>query len=267
MGPALHLDHASLHVADLDHALERLGSRFGLVATRTPAAPTWHSRIFLDRSYVEVSARPGRAAPSGWAIPLFFLRYEALPPMLDHLRAAGIGADVSEHAGVDGTWDDVSVSAPEGVPAPLLVRRTRPPEVAADWPPPLPAPQPCGAVALDAVHLRVAHLAPAVDFYRRLLALEARSLPTRDASSGGERIELPLASGRLALHSAEAGQPGVIGIALAVDSLARVEQTLDARGVSLRRGATAGGPECWLDPAETHGVLFGFRERAPATVR
>jgi hypothetical protein len=38
----------------------------------SPAAPERHSRVYLDRSYLEVSARPGG---SGWSATLFFLRF------------------------------------------------------------------------------------------------------------------------------------------------------------------------------------------------
>lgn len=266
MGFPLHLDHASLHVVDFSQALERLSARFGLVATRTPAAPDWHSRLFLDRSYVEVSARPGREAPPGWSVPLFFLRYESLPSLLDHLRAAGLSPSLSEHAGVDGTWQDVELDAPEGEAAPILVRRTQPPELAADWPPPLGSPQPCGAFALAAVHLWVARLEPTLDFYRRLLAFEALPAATVDGSFGGKRIELPLASGRLVLHPigpSGAVSPGVAGISLAVPSLSQAEQALKERGAAVRRASSGAAAELWIDSSETSGVRIGFRESGP----
>lgn len=258
MRDRLFLDHASLRVRDYEEALDRLERRLGLVCTRNAEAPDTHSRLFLDRSYMDVNARWGKVpmTASGWAMPFFLLRHLGLQEVLEHLRAAGLESRQSEHVAADGRWLDVWVLAPEGVQAPLLVRRTHPPELAADWPPPLPRPQPCGAYALEAVHVRVARMEPAVDFYRRLLGVESLPPAAPDGYFGGERVEATLASGRIVLHAGE-GALGIMGAVFAVPSVAEVEGWLGRRGVRSQRGAA----ELWVDPAETGEVMFGFRER------
>jgi hypothetical protein len=118
----LWLDHASVAVPDLAAAVEQLGRRLGLHATVSAAAPERHSRVYLDRSYVEVSA--GSRAKA-WEATMFFLRFEEPRALLAHLDAAGIQHRFETYEGVDGTWDDVEVRAGT-VPLPTLIRRTAP---------------------------------------------------------------------------------------------------------------------------------------------
>ena len=88
-GPGLRLwlDHASVAVPELAAAVEHLDRRLGLHATVSPAAPERHSRVYLDRSYLEFSVHP---TGSGWEATMFFLRFSEPVALRAHLDAAGI---------------------------------------------------------------------------------------------------------------------------------------------------------------------------------
>jgi hypothetical protein len=158
------------------------------------------------------------------------------------------------------SWRPAEASAPAVTPAsisirdtcevsvrlPILVRRTHPPEMTADWPPALVEPHRCGARTLEAVHLVVSDLGAAVDAYTRLLGRHAVSAVGGDGSRGAAFV---LAAGRIVLS--EGAGSGVAGIVLGVSSL---EQTVRVVGpLSGRRPA-------WADPATTHGLWIGFTE-------
>lgn len=243
---SLWLDHASVVVPNVPQAVQELESRLGLRANLTPADPARHSRVHLDRSYLEIAAQ-GDA--SGWSIPWFFLRFEDLSALRRHLEATGLACRISEYAGVDGRWDDVEVDAGP-VPMPILVRRTHPPEIARDWPPPMRTAHPCGARFLDAVHVTVPNLTVAIRAYSRLIGIESVST---SAERDTPRAEFRLAAGRVVLI--EGTDPGVNAIVLGVASLAEA-----AKAVALRDEA----PVAWLDPVVTHGARIGFTERRPA---
>ena len=78
----LYLDHASLSVPDLRQASEQLGSRLGLRSTPTSTDPGRHGRVYLDRAYLEVSARE---PTDRWTFSLFFLRFDDPAYLIDQL--------------------------------------------------------------------------------------------------------------------------------------------------------------------------------------
>ena len=244
----LWLDHASVAVPDLDHAVEHLDRRLGLRATVSPEAPERHSRVLLHRSYLEVS----KGSRRDWVATLFFLRFSDPVDLRAHLEAAGIEFRFGEYEGVDGTWDDVEVSL-GSVPLPILVRRTLPASVASDWPPALREEHRCGARSLAAVHLEVTSLDETTDAYRRLLAIDESSPSVAAPRSGGRSARVPLAAGELALH--EGGSPGRLGVVLGVPSLATPRATL---GDAIRPPDE--DDVAWVDPAEIFGLRLGFTE-------
>jgi len=247
VGTPLWLDHASVQVPELGPAVEHL-DRLGLRATVSPAAPDRHSRAYLHRSYLEVSARPGG---TGWSATSFFLRFEDPMALRAHLDAVGLAYRFGEYEGVDGTWDDVEIDA-ASVPFPILVRRTAPPEVARDWPPALAEPHRCGARTLAEVHVGVPSLGEALEAYGRLLGLGPDEMPgsVADPRSGRMRLVLPLASGRVVLL--DGGTGGVERIVLGVASLEGVD------GGSRTR--YEGDPVAWLDPGEAFGLELGLAQ-------
>jgi Glyoxalase-like domain len=244
----LWLDHVSVEVPDLAAAVEHLDSRLGLRATVSEAAPERHSRVYMDRSYLEVSARPGSA---GWKATAFFLRFAERVTLRAHLEAVGLGYRFGEYEGVDGTWDDVEIIAGP-LRLPTLIRRTRPSDVARDWPPTLAEPHPCGARTLAEVHVGVPSLDVALDVYGRLLMLSGNPEPVADPRSGRSRVELPTSSGRIVLLGGGTGE--VERIVLSVASLHATRGR--RQGLSQYEGDSV----AWLDLAETFGLELGFIE-------
>jgi hypothetical protein len=240
----LRLDHASVEVPDLEVAVSRL-DRLGLRATVTPEAPDRHSRVYLDRSYVEVAAGSG----PGWRTSLFFLRFDDPSPLREHLESVGIEYRFGEYRGVDGTWDDVEIRA-GSVPLPILARRTAPADVARRWPPPLGPPHRCGARELVAVHVAVPSLDEAVEVYGAL----AGSDPIASNDRSGRRIaRLRLASGEIVLEE-QRSSDAPLGLVLGVVSIASTRAALE------RRTRAKTGNVVWLDPRETNGLRLGFVE-------
>jgi Glyoxalase-like domain len=244
-GVPLQLDHASVWVPDLATAVEHLDWRLGLRATVTPEAPERHSRVYLDRSYLEVAAEASGAV---WASTFFFLRFDDPDALRAHLEDAGIEYRFSEYKGVDGTWDDVEIRA-GAVPFPILVRRTAPDSVARDWPPPLAVAHRCGARMLAAVHVEVPSLEEAADAYRRLLGEDHVSWPDDERRQGHEHVRL--ASGGILLEEAVHGG---LGLVLGVRSLEATRAALDGRLARTDESVA------WLDPDETFGLRLGFAE-------
>lgn len=239
----LWLDHASVMVPDLGTAIEHLDRRLGLRATRSPTAPERHSRVYLDRSYLEVSADP--AAP-GWAASMFFLRFDDAEALREHLDAAAIAYRFDEYEGVDGVWDDVEIRIGT-VPMPTLIRRTAPAAVARDWPPALGEPHRCGARSLAAVHVEVPSPAEAADAYGRLLGID----PPRASEPGVVRV--PLGSGEIVLH--EGGSGAIVGIVLGVHALEATREALGPWVWGME------GDVAWLDPDTAFGLRLGITER------
>ena len=238
----LWLDHASVAVPSLHDAIALLDARLGLRATVSPGDPGRHSRVYLDRGYVEVASGPqGR----GWTLAGFFVRFENPTALRRHLDSTGLRHRFSEYAGVDGRWDDVEIDAGT-VPLPILVRRTQPPAIARTWPPPLGEAHRCGARTLDAVQIIVRDLDLAVATYTRLVGDRGIAVTDRD---GVRRAEVRLASGRILL--AEGESPGIAAIVLRVGSLPETTSVV---------GPLTGSPIAWLDPAITQGVQLGFVE-------
>lgn len=245
MSVRLWLDHVSLSVPRLREAIERLDTRLGLRAIPSPADPDRHSRIYLDRGYIEVSAMD---APASWVLALFFLRFDDPAQLRAHLDACGIPFRFGAYEGVDGRWDDVELES-RGVPLPILVRRTHPPAIASDWPPALTTPQRSGATVLAAVHVSVPELNAAADVYARLLG-SAPAVVT--APAGRDGLAFPVGRGWIVLS--EGDSPGIAGVVLGVTSLA------DTRKVV---GSLSDGAIAWADPAVTDGARIGFTARPP----
>jgi len=242
VGLALWLDHASVAVRDLAGAVERLERRLGLRATVSPAAPERHSRVYLDRSYLEVSV--GETG-GGWEASMFFLRFDDPAALRAHLDGAGIEYRFGDYEGVDGTWDDVEAHL-GSVPLPTLIRRTAPAAVAGDWPPPLAEPHRCGARALAAVHVEVSSLAGSAEAYGRLLGTG----PPRPAEAGEVRV--PLASGEVVLR--EGGVDRIAGIVLSVGDLEATRAALGDAIADTRDGIA------WVDPEAASGLPLGFTD-------
>jgi hypothetical protein len=247
----LRLDHASVAVPDLAAAVEHLDRRLGLRATVSPGASDRHGRVYLDRSYLEVATK---SAGRRWEASVFFLRFEDPLALRAHLDTVGIAHRFGEYEGVDGTWDDVELDAGP-VPMPILVRRTAPPAVARDWPPALPEPHACGAVALAEVHVDVPRLDEALEAYRRLVGVAGTSTGTAERDEG--RACVPLDTGRIVLH--EAGRGGGLGLVIGVRELAATRAAIPAR-LGPAKDSIA-----WLDPHDTFGLRLGFAEPVPAT--
>lgn len=245
--------------------IQLLAQRVGLIATRTPSAATRHSRVYMHRSYLEVSTPETSAASPRGSVPLFFLRFEDLEQTRRELTARGIAFDATPYQGRDGVWDNVVLTAPEGVLAPILVKRTHPLEIAREWPPAASAPQPCGARHLSGVLLPVAagRRQAAIDFFHLLLP-QAQVLPaSREPVWGSTRTDVVWPGGRIALlesaASSPAATPGALGVLLAVDDLGRTRAFFDTRGVRTLPGGS-GAKELWLDPEETLGIALGLAE-------
>jgi catechol 2,3-dioxygenase-like lactoylglutathione lyase family enzyme len=238
----LWLDHVSIAVPELEAARAHLEARLGLVPTVTPNAPDRHSRVYLHRTYLEVAADP---TASGWRATHFFLRFSDPETLTTHLNSAGLSFRFDEYPGVDGRWDNVEI-APSGGPFPILVRRTYPPEVAADWPPPLHRPQPGGARSLLAVHVAVAEWEATLDVYRRLLPGRGVATENRDRRSA----TFAASSGRIELR--EAVTPAIEGIVLELASWDTVP------GSAAPIGHPPRGRVEWIDPMDTFGLEFGF---------
>jgi hypothetical protein len=245
----LWLDHASVEVPDLIVAVELLDRRLGLRATVSESAPDRHSRIYLDRSYLEVATRPGGA---GWKPTLFFLRFQDPLALRAHLEVAGFEYRLGEYEGVDGTWDDVEIIS-GGVPLPILVRRTRPVSVARDWPPRLSEAHRCGAKALAEVHVGVPSLDVALDTYARLLGLRGKPEPSVDPRTSRSRVQAPTASGRVVLLADGRGE--LERIVLTVTSL---DASRSVHGLSIIQYED--DPVGWVDTVETFGLEVGFIE-------
>jgi catechol 2,3-dioxygenase-like lactoylglutathione lyase family enzyme len=241
----LWLDHASVAVTSLNDAIALLDARLGLRATVSQGDPDRHSRVYLDRGYLEVaSGQPG----GGWILSGFFVRFEDLAALRRHLDSSGFRhRSGARHTGVDGRWDDVDT-----MPGRSRSRSSSgaPPRAIARPGHPLGDAHRCGARTLDAVQVTVPDLDSAVATYTRLIGGRASVVTDRE---GVRRAEVHLASGRIIL--AEGGNPGITAIVLGVGSLPATMSVV---------GPLTGPPIAWLDPAITHGVQFGFVEsRAP----
>lgn len=246
-GPVnLWLDHVSIAVPDLTVALERLEQRLGLAAVRTAAEPRHHSRIFLDRSYLEVSDRePGE----GWRTPYFFVRFEDPAALREHLEASGLAWTWGSYQGVDGLWDDVSIES-RSVPCPFLVRRTEPVDLAGDWPPALERVHRCDARSLHEVGVGVADLASAMEVYTRLLGTAPE--PVRISATQQGACYTLAGGGRIVLLESDVS--GIRSVTLGVGSLQRARDCLGSL-------APPGSHETlWVNPAAIGGLRWGFAE-------
>ena len=238
----LHLDHVSLWVPNLREASEQLGSDLGLRCTPTGTDPDRHGRIYLDRAYLEVSARE---PVDRWTFQLFFLRFDDPRHLIDRLESGGFAYRFGDYLGVDGRWDDVELDAGD-VPFPILVRRIHPRDIVENWPPALETPHRCGARTLEEVHVTVPDLEAAVDVYGRLLGGPV-SFGIGDI--GAREVTFAPASGRIVLSKGP--RPGIAAIVLGVPSLAR---TAEVVGIKPARRVS------WSDPAALHGLRIGFVE-------
>jgi len=247
-GPVdLRLDHVSISVPDLSVALEEFDERLGLAAVRTAADPHHHSRIFLERAYIEVS---DREPAKDWHIPYFFLRFDDPAGLRGHLESSGLAWTWGSYQGVDGRWDDVFIES-GSVPCPILVRRTEPADVARDWPPALVRPHRCDALSLVEVRVAVPNFEAGLQTYSRLLGIAPEPVRAGDQEAGAR---FALAGGRIVLI--EGPEIGVEALVLGVNSLQRALQCL---------GSVAGeqkDPTFWTDPCRFHGLRLGFTQMA-----
>jgi hypothetical protein len=241
----LWLDHASISVPDLRAAVERLDAELGLTATVSLAAPERHSRVHLDRTYLEVAADAGRV---GWQATMCFLRFADPEALRAHLDATGLTYAFGVWEGVDGTWDDVEVRSGD-MQVPTLIRRTAPVDIARDWPPALSGSHRCGARSLVAVHLEVSSLDAATRAFSTLVGTTLSPAP------GDAAVRVPLASGALVLR--EGADDRIAGIVLGVGSLVETRRVLPL-------GPTEDGV-AWLEGDGARGLQLGFSALATAT--
>jgi hypothetical protein len=240
----LRLDHVSVEVPDFADAVGKLDEGLGLRVAVSPQAPERHGRIYLDRAYLEVAARPGNPA---WAIGSFFLRFSNLDRLQAHLEGVRLGYRCQVYEGVDGRWEDVELDVAD-VPVPILVRRTEPAQAARDWPPPLDKPYRCGAFTLAAIHLPVASMEAAADVYARLLNAGAPPAVPGPGPRQRRRV-FHVGSGAIILVEGGARRAVVLGVASLARSRAVLSSVLlppDDQGVA------------WLDPSATSDLAVGL---------
>jgi hypothetical protein len=275
---SIRLDHATLEVPDLVEAGDILWERFGLRVTPTPEDREGHARLFLDRTYLEVV--PG-AAEDELRLTGFYLFHPDVPTAVERLRAVGLASGPAvPYRGIDGVWWDGMLTAPEGVPAPLLVQRTHPADVAAAWPPPLRNRHPSGIERLLGVYLITPYVAQAVDFYERLVRTCAgveHAQPAQQLKSGGHRWALadqqwevtlpgggrviicdPLRPGR-ARELLVARGACVVGVELGTARLPDTELRLRTGAVGYYLEPDEHGLAAWIDPDATPGIALVIR--------
>jgi hypothetical protein len=135
------LDHVSLRAPA--GALADLG--FRLTPTRGSST---HSRIFLDRHYIEVD----ETGAIGIEARSWFLGADDLNRAATALAAAVVPTLwPTRHQGHDGVWEDVAVVA-RSASIPMLTRRIDLGREA--WPPPIEEPHPNRVTALSELRLR-----------------------------------------------------------------------------------------------------------------
>ena len=278
----LWLDHVTLSVPDLTEATAILRERFGLRVTPTPADPSRHGRIYLHYGYVEVAATPDDHGAGLLALTGFYLGHADVAAAMELLRGEELATEPpAVYHGADGAWWDGTLLPPEGVPAPILVQRFEPPDLAPGWPPPLAEPHPSGIVALSAVLLVTARVPQAVEFYDRLIAALAQEDAAPDSATrstnpgggrapadqqwdltlpGGGRIVIydPMRAGPARDHLMGAGS-GLLGIELGSVDLDSTRAFLDCTGVTYHPATDQYGPFIWIDAAATPGILLAVR--------
>lgn len=272
------LDHTSLVVGDVAQAALFLEERLGFRLTLTPQAPDSHGRIFLDRTYVEVSTGNGPATdgttPLLGAWSMVFLR--TADPYSFGERARHLGLRPSGPAvyhGHDGDWLEVELRArvPRSL-LPIVLQRITPADVAANWPPPLAEPHPNGAHRLASVCLlaqndaqaevlvdvlaRAAASAPRDGRWRLNPYFQASQRSVHFANGGRVDILYPRQSGPAAQWLESRG-PGILAGVFATASREQTGAGLVQRGFpfdSLRDD----GRCLWLEPGGPLGVHVGF---------
>jgi hypothetical protein len=247
---ALPLDHLSLRTPSLDATLACLLEKLGLQAVRTPQAPREHSRIHLDRCYMEVAqpvSQPPSFAGIGVSSPCFFLRFDH-PDLEGELRRLGLRPrPLTAYQGKDGVWEDLSFEEPEAEGL-LLVRRTQPPEVAKDWPPALRASNPAGILALSSVLVATPRFSEAQAFFRKLCGSNQVGPPRDDGFLQATRCDVQLPAGRGRITLLERERQAVEGVGLAVQDLGVAQRFVESRGVTTTAaGAASPGSELWLE--------------------
>jgi hypothetical protein len=188
-----YLDHVSL-VAERA-AFEEAGFRVA-----DTEGVTHHSRVFFDRTYLEVT--PPVAGERGLGSRGWFLRLADAAVTADLLRTAGLSVEGPDrYRGEDGVWLDLTISGPSMTALPTLTRRIDVPEAA--WPPAIDEPHPNGALRLAALHLRLRDPAPLVNL------LEVLGIPAEKSSPfvfPGEK--------RLLIETGAEGPDGIVAIAI-----------------------------------------------------
>jgi len=188
------LDHVSLTARNAQ--IKELG--FHLNLTRGAAS---HARVFLERSYLEVTP-PGNAEDveiwaRGW-----FLRPADPAEAAEVLRGKGISAvGPSLYERDDGIWLDVAIPERETSVLPILTRRVD--EVVDEWPPPVGPSHTNGTKRLSAVHLEARD---PTKLARVLEAIGARAENSGTFELGG--------GGKVIVRDSENGSEGLVALEL-----------------------------------------------------
>jgi hypothetical protein len=169
----LSLDHVSVRasVAELEH--------HGFRVTPTAGAEDRHARILLDRGYLEL--RPpanGGIYATGW-----FVRSDDQEALRDRLSEAGFATTaLMPYPGVDGSWLDLELPGRTPV-TPIVTRRVD----RDDWPPPLTAPHPNGALHIAGLRATVQQPRALSDF---LIAAGGHPRGPDRVGLGGAELEV-----------------------------------------------------------------------------
>lgn len=205
----LQLDHVSLEVSSMPAARRFLEEHLGFTVTVPLHASLSHSRIFLDRGYIEVHApSTSRLASLEMTVLRQWAGYYLRPPEISRYAAWAVrrGLPVvgpERYRGVDGEWLDLMVErAPWGRLLPVITQRTAPAEMASDWPPALPVTHPNGVQSLLGIYMVIPD---AVEVGKLIEALVDRDVtvpirrPVINAFLQSEEYAITLPNGRVLL--------------------------------------------------------------------
>ncbi len=282
----LQLDHSSLNVSELAAAQSCLERQLGFRLSVTRTAPRSHGRIFLDRGYIEVAASaelprglPRAASLLSWGG--YFFRVEAIEAFVEAASERGVEVSApSVYTGHDGEWLDVLIGHPTWRDLfPIIVQRISPPEIAADWPPPLRDEHPNGARTLASVYLMTETRNEAeglLEGLSRLMGLNARAsvwranafLQATESSidlPGSRKVLIgtPSAEGKARAWLRRNG-PGLFSVAFGTPDLGDVQGFLEKRAVPFvergRDGSHGKGGMVWVEPFGDSNVFMSFTQ-------
>ena len=281
-GTVLDLDHVSLAVGDFERRVPGTMDALGFAVHRTEPRVR-HGRVFLDRSYVEVSEDPDSTSPGSrddaWKLTRFFLRHDdpgRLARSLDGRKLPVRGP--FEYRGHDGVWLDLAFDLPAlDTVLPIVVKRVAPREAAEDWPPALGLPHPNGARDLRAVCLVVDDLCHASSFFRALLGQGtdhgARGRVVSAPFFGAKRVRFGLPDRRSIVLMEPASEssplyrwvkrrgPGLFGAVFGTASLPATVRFFGSRGFRFGEEEDETRTDVlWVDPGRPFDARFGFVE-------